>query len=188
MKVLLCQINTTPGDFTGNVKKITAELEAHGKDDIDVIVFPELTIPGYLCKDLMFEKDFVTKNLAGLTHICETYNHIHPYIIVGYIDANNTGHGKPFRNMLAVIKDGMIVGIYQKRLLPFYDVFDEGRYFEPGKENLVLNICGQKVGMAICEDVWQNCKGETGLYNYETNPVTQHQQFAIRKGQTSLPF
>jgi NAD+ synthase (glutamine-hydrolysing) len=180
MKVLMCQINTTPGDFKGNYHKIFDGLKFARGQDVDVIVFPELAIPGYLCRDLMYENNFVHRNLFVLEEIVRDSSlNMRQYIVVGYIDANNTGKGKPFKNMLAVIRDGAIVGTYQKHLLPFYDVFDEGRYFEPGRDTLVLDIDGEKVGFAICEDLWANCKGETDLFNYETNPVTIYKNLGV---------
>jgi NAD+ synthetase len=179
MKAMLCQINTTPGDFAGNYKKIFNNLLAARGEDVDVIIFPELCIPGYLCRDLMYEKGFTDRNLFILQEIVRDSNLNDQYIVVGYIGANRTGIGKPFTNMLAVIHKGLVVGTYQKRLLPFYDVFDEGRYFEPGKESLVMEIDKEKVGFAICEDLWHSCKGETDLYNYETNPVTLYKKLGV---------
>jgi NAD+ synthetase len=185
MKALLCQINTTPGDFDGNHIKIKMALASAIDKDVDIIITPELSIPGYLCKDLMYENNFIERNLEYLQRVVQTsqinqHDFHNPYIVVGYIDANRTGKGKSFVNMLAVIRNGQIVGTYQKHLLPFYDVFDEGRYFEPGTSTLVLDIGGERVGFAICEDLWSNCKGETGLYNYDTNPITLYKNLGVK--------
>lgn len=182
MKVLIGQINTTPGDFIGNVDKITASLDTikDQTEKVDLAVFPELTVCGYLSRDLMFEKNYVDKNLASVQEIVEysTNKHLRDVaIVIGYIDNNTCGFGKPFRNMLAVIKNGTIIGTYQKHLLPFYDVFDEGRYYEPGKEILVLKIAGQRVGFCICEDVW-NDKGADG-YSYNDNPIQRYRDVGV---------
>jgi NAD+ synthase (glutamine-hydrolysing) len=177
MKVMLAQINTTPGDFENNWHRIKNAIH-YGNDDPDVIVFPELTIPGYLSQDLMYHKEFVDKNIEyreKLVQLSLSVNH--PYIIVGYIDHNTTGSGKPFRNMAAVIQGGKLIATYQKQLLPFYDVFDEGRYFEPGKEPCVVYMHGHKVGITICEDVW-NDKGSDD-YNYANNPIETYRKLGV---------
>lgn len=170
MKILLGQINTTPGDFKGNCLQIYNGIDMAGNKNADMVVFPELSIPGYLSCDKMFHKNYVKANLKCLHEIID-YSKTYPglYIVVGYIGKNNTGVGKPFANLLAVINNGTLVDTYQKQLLPFYDVFDEGRYYEPGNNPLVIDIKGQRVGFAICEDVW-NDKGQDD-YRYKNNPV-----------------
>lgn len=184
MKTLLCQINTTPNDFDGNCQQIVNGFREGWRRNADLIVFPELAIPGYLCKDMMFRRGFVEENLkhlnALISHIPLDYN---PYIVLGYIDKNYSGEGKPFRNMAAVIKNGHIIATYQKQLLPFYDVFDEGRYFQPGNERTVVEICGKKWGICICEDLW-NDKGIDD-YNYKFNPVEERAEKKVGK---AFPF
>jgi len=168
--VTVGQINTTPGDFIGNKNKILEAVKTGISNGSRMVVLPELSIPGYLSADLMYHNNYIDLNLQTLHNIAEETKDTDIYIVVGYIGRNLKGTGKPFTNMLAVIKSGAIIGTYQKRLLPFYDVFDEGRYFEPGNSTLVLEIDGAKVGFCICEDVW-NDKGSDG-YNYEDNPAS----------------
>jgi NAD+ synthase (glutamine-hydrolysing) len=184
IKVHLAEINTTPCDFVGNVVKIKEQIKKHDdefKDKIQVILFPELTIPGYGVKDMIYNTGFIEKNHECLIDIANFSKEICPdnYIILGYIDKNNSGIGKPFRNMAAVIKNGSIIATYQKRLLPFYDVFDEGRYFEPGKECTVISIGDEKYGIAICEDLWAEDKGETGNWNYNINPTKEYADLKV---------
>jgi predicted amidohydrolase len=174
MKVMLAQINTTPGNFSANYGFIcTALREAQRIKNPyyvpDVIVFPELCIPGYLTQDLMYHEGYVEENLKYVAKVQSRSKECEQHLIVGYIDYNRKGSGKPFRNMAAVIHKGVIVATYAKQLLPFYDVFDEGRYFEPGLESCVIEMHGHKVGLCICEDVW-NDKGSDD-YNYSYNPV-----------------
>lgn len=179
MKVTLAQINTTPNDFEGNFNKITTGILNGKADGADVVVFPELSIPGYLVKDLVYGHNFVEKNLMYLNKIAEyskKYNNLN--VVVGYIDNNTTGVGKPFKNMAAVIKNGNIIATYQKQLLPFYDVFDESRYFEAGKDLCVVDINGTKVGLLICEDLW-NDKGQDD-YLYKNNPVERYREAGIK--------
>ena len=172
MKVCLGQINTTPGDFTGNLEKVRVGIETASKAQADLVVFPELTLPGYLSQDLIYNPDFIERNLQALQEVVEMSRYCSPdlHVVIGYI-GKNTGVGKPFTNLAGVINQGRLVHIYQKQLLPFYDVFDELRYFEPGNELTVFNIGSVTVGLAICEDLW-NDKGSDD-YHYADNPLAK---------------
>ena len=178
MKVCLGQVNTTPGDFDGNLDAIRKGMDEASAQKADLILFPELTIPGYLSQDLMYHSRFVSRNLEVLSEIVDYSKTCHPEmnVVVGYLDRNE-GPGKPFFNMAAVIRAGEIVGSYKKQLLPFYDVFDELRYFEPGSELLILNICGLDVGITICEDLW-NDKGSDD-YNHKSNPFERYREAGV---------
>jgi NAD+ synthetase len=192
MKITLAQINTTPNDFEGNLLKIESGIRSAITENADVIIFPELTICGYLVKDLVYTSGFIKKNLDYLNKVVDSTNNLKTIwsgvenganrlknltVIVGYIDRNNTGIGKPFRNMAAVIRNGNIIATYQKHLLPFYDVFDEGRYFEPGKDVCVFDIKGNRCGIVICEDAW-NDKGQDD-YNYDDNPINAYRKLGV---------
>ena len=178
MKVCLAQINTTPGDFGGNLVRIKKGICQANSKKADIAIFPELSIPGYLTQDLMYHPDYVHKNLVALQKIVEySVNFPELHVVVGYIDKNYKGARKPFRNMAGIINKGTIVATYQKHLLPFYDVFDELRYFEPGTQLCVINIKDRKVGITICEDVW-NDKGSDD-YNYTVNPLGRYRDFGV---------
>lgn len=182
MKIMLAQINTTPRDFNGNLERIEKALDeaARASGRPDLIVFPEMAIPGYLVADCMYDNRFIRDNLYVLNRIAERTS-VSPLqdttIVVGYVDHNHTGQGKPFRNMAAVIRKGYVIATYAKQLLPFYDVFDEGRYFEPGTDTCVVEIDGLKWGICICEDVW-NDKGEDDMYG--VNPLQQYRNLGVR--------
>lgn len=177
MRITMAQINTTPNDFSGNFHMIMAGIEAAKKDNADVVVFPELTIPGYLVKDLVYTSGFVEKNLEYLQNVARLTIDSDITVLVGYIDRSYKGVGKPFRNMVAVIRNGNIITTYQKHLLPFYDVFDEGRYFEPGTDICVFDVKGNKCGVVVCEDAW-NDKGQDD-YCYEDNPVARYRKLGV---------
>lgn len=170
MKVCLAQVNTTPGAFQENLAAIKNGIDAADKGGADIIVFPELTIPGYLSQDLLYNTEFIDRNLEVLDEVRACTETINPdlYVVIGYVD-RNPYQGKPFLNNAAVLKAGKLVTTYTKQLLPFYDVFDELRYFEPGRDLCVLEIQGVKVGITICEDLW-NDKGSDD-YNYGANPM-----------------
>ena len=178
MKVCLGQINTTPGDFAGNLAAIRQGIDTASQAECDLIVFPELTIPGYLSQDLLYHPEFIDRNLAVLDEIRAYTRQVAPslHVVVGYV-ARNLQQGKPFLNMAAVISQGEIQGTYAKQLLPFYDVFDELRYFEPGDALFILPIKDSRVGITICEDLW-NDKGSDG-YNYANNPLQQYREAGV---------
>lgn len=178
MKICLGQINTTPGDFAENIAAIKRGIDVASAAGCDVVVFPELCIPGYLSQDLIYHPAYIDRNLAGLDEvIAHTRRHAHSlHVVVGYIDRNHA-RGKPFFNRAAVIRCGEVLGTYTKQLLPFYDVFDELRYYEPGTSLLTLEIAGLRTGIAICEDLW-NDKGSDN-YNYAGNPMQQYREAGV---------
>lgn len=144
----LCQLNTVVGDLDGNVERVLAAYATAEDAGCNVAVFPELTLTGYPPEDLVLKPRFVTANrialekLAARTGPCAA--------VVGFVDA-----GRDLYNAAAICAGGEVRGVYRKRLLPNYAVFDEQRYFAPGDEPLQLyEIAGVKVGVAICEDVW----------------------------------
>jgi NAD+ synthase (glutamine-hydrolysing) len=178
MKIQISQINTTPRDFKGNTAKIVAGIDLADKQKCDLLVFPELTIPGYLSQDLVYTSSYVQTNLRHLHDVVQHTRDKKPFVVLGYLDHNRKGTGKPFTNMAAVIRNGTIIATYQKQLLPFYDVFDEGRYFEPGSSPTIVDICNKKWGILICEDAW-NDKGSDD-YNYANNPLEVYRKLGIK--------
>ncbi len=179
MRVCLAQINTTPGDFAGNFDRIEAGIRAAQSGGCDVVVFPELAIPGYLSQDLMYHEQYVQENrrvLADVMRLSGQPAFQDLCIVVGYIERNE-GPGKPFYNAAAVIQAGRQTVTHRKILLPFYDVFDEQRYFEAGTALTILSLKGRTVGIAICEDLW-NDKGESG-YPLRNNPLAQYRAAGV---------
>jgi NAD+ synthetase len=152
MKVGLAQINTTVGDFAGNSAKILAAYHELVDGGAELVVTPELSIPGYPPLDLIFAGEFVERNLEALSGIQAGIGEAP--LLVGFIDRNRTGYGKPFHNAAALLRKGSAPVIIHKRLLPTYDVFDEARYFEPGQQSTPIDIGGKKIGVTICEDLW----------------------------------
>ena len=179
MRVCLGQINTTPGAFEENLERMLEGMKVAAKARCSVIVFPELSIPGYLSQDLLYQPRYIQKNLEALDRLCsatrdEAFASLH--VVVGYLEPN-PGPGKPFFNSAAVISEGKKVANYRKQLLPFYDVFDEARYFEAGDTLTILTICGHRVGITICEDLW-NDKGEDH-YTAERNPYARYREAGV---------
>lgn len=179
MRICLAQINTTPGDFKGNLERITRGIDQAAADGCDIVVFPELAIPGYLSQDLMYHASFIEENQQALATLCA--HSAEPsnkklLIVVGYLEPN-TATGKPLFNAAAGLLGGEQVFNHRKNLLPFYDVFDEQRYFESGKAPTEYSFNGIKLGIAICEDLW-NDKGESH-YPVSMNPLTKYQSSGV---------
>jgi NAD+ synthetase len=177
MKITYAQINTTPGNFQVNYAQIFSAIQKAIEDKSDILVFPELAICGYGVMDLMYNPGFIEKNLNYLQMVCQASNQYAGHIFIGYIENNVTGIGKPFRNVAAAIHSGVIIGKYFKQLFPFYDVFSEGRWYEPGTELCVVKIKGKRVGIVICEDIF-NDKGQDD-YNHHNNPVAKYRDLNV---------
>lgn len=178
MKVCLAQINTTPGDFDGNLRRIKKGMDLASEARCDLLVFPELTIPGYLSQDLLYNPEYIDRNLMVLDEVKAYSRNGFPQLhtVLGYV-GRNKGVGKPFTNMAGVVVNGALVHQYQKQLLPFYDVFDELRYFEPGVEICTFTVADQKIGIAICEDLWNDKDADD--YNYVDNPFEQYRAAGV---------
>ena len=154
MKVGLAQINPTVGDFAANAAAILAAYSSLVKSGADVVLTPELALPGYPPLDLLFKSRFVPQNLAALDALHAAVAAISEIpLLVGYVDVN-TGPGRPFRNAAALLERGRPIRKIFKSLLPTYDVFDEARYFQPAEKNAPVEIAGTLCGVTICEDIW----------------------------------
>ena len=151
MRIGLAQINPTIGDFAGNGAKILAayhDLVARGAE---IVLSPELALPGYPPQDLLFKSGFVPGNLAALDELHSRIGEVP--LLAGYADLNS-GRGRPFRNAAAVLQRGRPIRKVFKSLLPTYDVFDEARYFQPPESHEPLQIAGVSCAVTICEDIW----------------------------------
>lgn len=152
MNIGLAQINTTVGDFAGNAAKILAAYRDLVSQGAELVITPELSITGYPPLDLIFAGEFVERNLVTLADLHASLGEVP--LVVGFIDRNSSGHGKPFFNAAAFLESGKPPQIIHKRLLPTYDVFDEARYFEPGAASAPIQYAGRSLGITICEDLW----------------------------------
>jgi NAD+ synthase (glutamine-hydrolysing) len=154
MKIALAQINPIIGGFSHNVERIRHCADQAIAQSCDLIIFSELVISGYPPQDLVEKKDFVDANIAALGRMLDTIRGIG--VICGLVDHNPADEGKRVCNSAVLFEDGHIRHQVQKRLLPTYDVFDESRYFEPGRECHSFFYKGMKIGLTICEDLWND--------------------------------
>ena len=151
MKIGFAQINPTVGDLSGNFEKIVRAYERLAAAGAELVLTPELAIPGYPPQDLVFKSRFVPENLKVLEQLHARVGKVP--LLVGFVDRNN-GRGKPFHNAAALLEAGKPIRKAHKSLLPTYDVFDEDRYFEPAARVEPFDLCGKKLGVTICEDIW----------------------------------
>lgn len=165
MRVGFAQINPTVGDIAGNAEKVLAAYRQLSAKGADIVVAPELAIPGYPPQDLLFKSQFVPRNLAALETLNARISEISDVpLLVGYVDIN-TGSGRPFRNAAAVLQRAQPIRKFFKTLLPTYDVFDEARYFESSAENTPIELAGVLCGVTICEDIWSHAYLPRSLYD-----------------------
>lgn len=154
MRVCLAQINPTVGDLEGNYRKIVDAIAQGKSKSADLVLFPELALSGYPPDDFLLLTDFTDQIDHYLEKIVAATKDI--AVIIGTPKINPQGRHLKLCNSAAIIHDQTLVGFQDKTLLPTYDVFDELRYFEPASKNFVWNIYGKKVGITICEDIWQH--------------------------------
>jgi NAD+ synthase (glutamine-hydrolysing) len=154
MKIALAQINTTVGDLTGNEAKILAAYQRGVELGVELVVFPELAITGYPPRDLLLKRHFVQQNLEVLNRLAAATGATG--MLVGFVGRNEAGVGREATNSTALLQHGKIIATRSKTLLPTYDVFDEDRYFQPATSNAPVDFNGRKVGLTICEDVWND--------------------------------
>jgi len=151
LRLAAAQLNTVVGDLSGNVERILDALGAAEAAGADICVVPELAIPGYPPEDLLLKPTFVADNVTALEKVAAATGQC--AIVVGYVGATPDGQG--LSNAAALCAGGRVVGIYRKRFLPNYGVFDEQRWFVSSNETPTLyGVAGAWVGISVCEDVW----------------------------------
>jgi NAD+ synthase (glutamine-hydrolysing) len=168
MKIALAQLNPTIGDLQGNASQILAA--AQGLDNVQLLLTPELSLCGYPPRDLLLDPGFAGAALDRLHHLAIA---LPPdlSVLVG-LPTPAGQDGKPLHNSIALLRGGKVEQLFHKQLLPTYDVFDENRYFQAGFGQNYFQVAGQKVGVTICEDLW-NDEAFWGKRQYLANPIEQ---------------
>ena len=155
MNIALLQINPTVGDCAGNSALIADAAREAAARGADLAITPELALVGYLPRDLLLSQAFVRRSWQHLERLAEAIAN-GPPVLVGLPEPNDAEEGRPLYNTAALIKGGRVEHRFRKALLPTYDVFDEDRYFEPFHGAQVLDLNGLRLGISICEDVWND--------------------------------
>ena len=156
MKIALAQINPTIGDFTGNVEKILDFSRRAAEGGADLVLFPELAVCGYPPADFLDKPSFVKRSEEAIAEIAQATADLPIASIVGYVTPAQAWTGKRVMNSAALIRDGEVAFVQSKMLLPFYDVFDDQRYFAPAEKQHLCHLSGKRVALTICEDTWND--------------------------------
>lgn len=171
MKIALAQINPTVGDIAGNAALIRRDLAAARDAGAELVVFPELSIIGYPPKDLLLKSAVIAECVAAVEAVARECVGI--AAVIGYpCPSDSSDEGRALYNAAALCVDGKIAHRHVKSLLPTYDVFDEHRYFEPGPRVDIADFRGAKLGISVCEDLWN----ERDMFSrrlYHDNPIDE---------------
>ncbi|NJM17482.1 MAG: NAD+ synthase [Richelia sp. RM1_1_1] len=180
MKITIAQINPIIGDLTGNAQKILAAAQTAAANQVNLLLTPELSLCGYPPRDLLLNPGFVEAMNITLQQLASDLP-ANLTVLVGTVEANSTAYingGKPLYNSVALLQKGKIKQLFHKKLLPTYDVFDEHRYFEPGLQPNYFLLEKVKIGVTICEDLW-NDEEFFGKRSYSINPITELCQLGV---------
>ncbi|MDP3733315.1 MAG: nitrilase-related carbon-nitrogen hydrolase, partial [Candidatus Daviesbacteria bacterium] len=206
MRIAIAQISTDSGNIADNTKKITGFIKKAKENKADIIIFPELAIPGYMSLDLMLHQKFVEQNLRALQQIIKHTKDI--LVIIGFIDQDKKKigpDGTPVRyNSAAIIYNKKLLAVCDKTLIPDYDVFFENRYFSQGRGREIIDFQGLKIGVEVCEDLWDEYypvkvsqdlvnKGADLLINISGSPFYINKRFDREKlvekiSKNKIPF
>ncbi|MFL5897254.1 MAG: NAD+ synthase [Solirubrobacterales bacterium] len=153
MRVALAQIDPTVGAIDANAAKVADWIGRAREEGAELVIFPELCIPGYPAEDLYLKRHFLAANRRAVEDLAAETSGI--TALVGFAEpvADQTD-ARHAHNSLAVLRDGAVQAVYRKNRLPNYSVFDEQRYFVPGEEPLAVDLGSERLGLTICEDVW----------------------------------
>jgi NAD+ synthase (glutamine-hydrolysing) len=171
LRLAMAQINPVVGDLAGNSGKISAGIARAVEEGADIVTFPELALTGYPPEDLLLKPAFIERNLDALRALASQVSGI--TAVVGFVDRQDDIY-----NAAAILDDGGIAGVYHKKYLPNYGVFDEFRYFQVGRSAPMIRIGEARVGISICEDIWypdgpaalQLAAGAEVLINISSSP------------------
>jgi NAD+ synthetase len=170
LKIALAQLNPTIGDLEGNSRKIIQACQSAEKAGADLVVFSELVVTGYPPRDLLYKPDLICEGQKSLESLVTRIQG--PAVLIGHVGKRKDGAGKGLTNSAVLFQNGKILAQADKVLLPAYDVFDENRYFQAANHPVVYELAGTKLGITICEDIW-NFPGFFDQDIYHSNPVEE---------------
>jgi NAD+ synthetase len=155
MRIALAQLNPIVGDVDGNARRVLDWIDRAGEQGADLVLFPEMVVTGYPPQDLLERPALAERAGAAVERIAREASG-GPAALVGYPERSRLPGTKPYFNAVVLLEAGQVRHTYRKRLLPSYDVFDEDRWFEAGQEPGVMEQGGRRLGMAVCEDIWNH--------------------------------
>ncbi len=184
MKIALAQINYHIGNFAENIRKMKEAIHHAKSLEVDLVVFAELSVSGYPPRDFLEFQDFIAECRHALENLAAECTNI--ACIAGLPVQNPSPKGKPLFNAAVFIADGEVQSEHHKSLLPNYDIFDEYRYFEPGKNPEIVEYKGTKIAITICEDLWN--VGDNPLYIEEPMEQLMEQKPDLMINIAASPF
>ncbi len=189
MKIALAQINPTVGDFTGNLEKIVDVTRQAAEQGARLAVFSELAMCGYPPADFLEKPSFLARCRKAVEELAAATRDLPTAIIAGVALPAPPNAGKPAVNAAVLIDCGHVLLEQHKRLLPFYDVFDEQRYFLPSGPQHVVELDNVRLAVSICEDAWNDKNfWPRRLYTFDPLEDLMRQNPAIHINLSSSPF
>ena len=189
MKIALAQINPTVGDFAGNIDKIIAAAQRSAEQGARLTVFSELAVCGYPPADFLEKPSFLARCRQSVKELAAATHDLPTAILVGTALPAPPDAGKPAVNAAVLMDCGHVILEQHKRLLPFYDVFDEQRYFLPAVEQQVIELDNVRLAITICEDAWNDKNfWPRRLYLFDPLEELMRQNPAIHINLSSSPF
>jgi len=192
LRLAISQINCTVGDFDENHRRIDSHIRKAKEEGADMVIFPELALTGYPPEDLLLKKKFIADNMVSIKKVAASVGDI--IAVVGFADGGRGG----IYNAAAVIYKGKVRGIYHKRSLPNYGVFDEKRYFKAGGDSSLFRYGDIVFGVNICEDIWhedgpassQSAGGASLIVNINASPyymgrIRKRERMVIRQARAN---
>ena len=177
-KIALAQFSPHIGNVDANTQKMVEQANLAKQQQADLIIFPELSTLGYPAEDLLLRPNLQKRTQKAFAQLSEVKDIV---MVFGFVHQTEDGHRY---NSAAVIKDGQVLGVYNKQNLPNYGVFDEKRYFQDGHQHLVFEYLGHKFGVLICEDVWSlSTVQQLAQLNVETALVLNASPYEVGKPQ-----
>jgi NAD+ synthase (glutamine-hydrolysing) len=189
VKIALAQINPTVGDFTGNLEKIVTACRRSAQQGARLTVFSELAICGYPPADFLEKPSFLARCRSAVEELAEATRDLPSALVAGVALPPPKESGKPAVNAAVLLDRGKVLLEQHKRLLPFYDVFDEQRYFSAARGQEVVELDGLRIAITICEDAW-NDKTFWSRRLYSVDPIEElmRQNPAIHINLSASPF
>lgn len=180
-KIALAQFSPHIGNIEANAQKMLEQVNEAKKQKADLIIFPELSTLGYPAEDLLLRPSLAKRTQKAFEQLGQVKDIV---MVFGFVNQTEDGHRY---NAAAVMKDGQVLGIYNKQNLPNYSVFDEKRYFSEGHQHLVFEYLGHKFGVLICEDIWSlSTVHQLSQLNVETALVLNASPYEVGKPQHRL--
>jgi NAD+ synthetase len=189
VKIALAQINPTVGDFTGNLQKIIATARRAAAQGARLTVFSELAICGYPPADFLEKPSFLARCRTAVDELCAATADLPTAVLAGVAMPAPPEAGKPAVNAAVLLDGGKLLLEQHKRLLPFYDVFDEQRYFLASQKQRVVELDGVRLGITICEDAWNDKNyWPRPLYSVDPTVELMRQNPSVHINLSSSPF